>query len=665
VPALETISKRAAVFSVIAITVLQIGVHPDMTLPLQALSTLALVAGWLAVRASGEGVHAAWVCVAAVAPAVLRYAAGREGPVLDTFWMAGLSASLLRAQRWSRWQVEDGTRVCAGAWALTVSLAWPILVARELGFDPAVMWDLGAINSSGTVSSAPQAVSWILFVCWTHLLGLLWLDWLAGWWARHPNRLPAVAHGLWIGALLATGVAIYQGLFDIGFASTPFWTVRGRATGTLLDANAYGMCAAIAGPVAFVVLRSRGLAAAGGAVVIATLVGVWMSGSRNAAVAAAVGAVALAVAIWQSAGAGARRRLPLVVGGAAVLIIAIVFFSGATGPLRRLLERPAGATGGIVDAVLSRGPYGATSLAIVRDYPVVGVGIGSYQLLSADYWRQMANDALPFDTAQNWWRHQLTELGVIGALPLFLWSAVIGWGAIRARAYPDRQFEATVVRGVIIAIGLASVIHVPTQTPLVLLWFFLLVAWMWRVANSGHATVFALPWIVAVGFAIAYAAGHVVLARGSLAVPERAARFERSYATGVYRPEMLDTGGEFTWTRERATFVWPARTRWLVVRVWAHHPDIAADPVRLTLKTPCMTLLDEKLTSGARLSLGVLLPEGVRAVEAVLTVSRTWRPSDFGESDRRELGAGITADFVETKAIAQETMRQVELAPCQ
>jgi hypothetical protein len=664
VPALETISKRAAAFSVIVITVLQIAVHPDMTLPLQALSTLALVAGWLAARASGDAVHAVWVCVAAVSPALLRYAAGREGPVLDTFWMAGLSASLLRTQRWSQWQLGEGTRLFAGAWALIVSLAWPILVARELGFDPRVMWDLGAINSSGSVSSAPQAVSWILFICWTHLLGVLWLDWLAGWWARQPERMPTVTHGLWIGALLATGVAIYQGLFDIGFASTPFWAARSRATGSMLDANAYGMCAAIAGPIAFTVLRARGHAATGGVVMAAMLAGVWMSGSRNAMIAAIVGTAAVVTAVWRFAGASARRRLPLALAAAAALVAVVILFSGATGPLSRLRELSQETSGGLMNAVLSRGEYGETAMAIIRDYPVVGIGLGSYQLLSADYWRQMANDALAFDTAQNWWRHQLTELGVIGALPLFLWSAVMAWTTLTARARTGREFETTVIRGLVIAIGLASFIHVPTQTPLVLLWFFLLVAWLRPMTTERHSTISALPWMAVAALAIAYAAGQAVLARGSLAVPERAARFERSYATGLHGLEPLEGGGTFTWTRQRATFVWPARTRWLVVRVWAHHPDIASNPVALTLTTPCATLLDERLTSGAPVSVGIVLPEGARSVEAELQVSRTWRPADFGGSDRRELGAGITADFVETRAIAKETTRQVELTPC-
>jgi hypothetical protein len=369
-------------------------------------------------------------------------------------------------------------------------------------------------------------------------------------------------------------------------------------------------------------------------------------------------------AVWRSADASARRRLPLALAAAAALVAVVVLFSGATGPLRRLRELSQETSGGLMNVVLSRGEYGETAMAIIGDYPVVGIGLGSYQLLSADYWRQMADDALQFDTAQNWWRHQLTELGIIGALPLFLWSAIIVWRTLTARARAGREFETTVIRGLIVAIGLASFIHVPTQTPLVLLWFFLLVAWLPQLTTERRSTVLRLPWIVVTAFAIAYAAGQAVLARGSLAVSERAVRFERSYATGLHRPEPLETGGEFTWTRRHATFVWPARTRWLVVRMWAHHPDIGSNPVRLTLTTPCMTLLDEPLTSGAPISLGVLLPEGLKAVEAELTVSRTWRPVDFGESDRRQLGAGITADFVETRAAAEATTRQIELAAC-
>jgi hypothetical protein len=163
--------------------------------------------------------------------------------------------------------------------------------------------------------------------------------------------------------------------------------------------------------------------------------------------------------------------------------------------------------------------------------------------------------------------------------------------------------------------------------------------------------------------AVAYASGHMVLGKGPLAVTARARQAEREYVVGTYRPEVLDEH-EFRWTRRDARFVWPVKTRWLVVRVWAHHPDITSQPVHVTLSTACGVLLDEALKSRDGISVGVTLPDSQRVIEARLQVSRTWRPEDHGIDDPRELGVGIVAEFVSDPELAVSQNRGVTLPPC-
>ena len=98
---LERASKTAATTSVLLILALMLAVHPDMTWLLRGLTVAALVAGWfisaLGLRVAAPAGHPFfWLFVAAIAPALLRLLAGREGPVLDIVWMAGLAGSLLR-----------------------------------------------------------------------------------------------------------------------------------------------------------------------------------------------------------------------------------------------------------------------------------------------------------------------------------------------------------------------------------------------------------------------------------------------------------------------------------------------------------------------------------------------------------------------------------------
>src|SRR5262245_61684319 len=95
---LEHASKTAANTSVLLILVLMLVVHPDMTWLLRGLTLVALVTGWLAMAlpfrfAAPAGQTIFWLFAAAVAPALLRLLAGREGPVLDLVWMAGLAGA--------------------------------------------------------------------------------------------------------------------------------------------------------------------------------------------------------------------------------------------------------------------------------------------------------------------------------------------------------------------------------------------------------------------------------------------------------------------------------------------------------------------------------------------------------------------------------------------
>ena len=680
-PILERLSKTAATTSVLLIALLLLWLHPDLTPKLRALTIAAIAVGIAVPVWLRPWTDVFWIGSAMIAPAVLRIVTEREGPVLDLFWMAGLSASVLRSTSWAQWQLPSLWRVLAGGWAMTLALAWPVMLAREANFDWRVLTDEGAINSWAMLS-APQVAAWLLAVVWTQLLGLLWLEWAYRQFTEAHERVWPVVHSIWISATLASLVAIYQGTIDLGFLSTPFWASRSRTTGTLLDANAMGMCAALAGPIAVLALRqARSMVKRqqmarpfyewpGAANAIALLVFVvniaalWMSGSRAATLCGVISSGVVAVTVWSSLGPRARRIAPWAGGAVVTLVAAIVLTSNAIGPARRLSDIPA-STGGL-NTIFTRGPYGQIATQMIRAHPLVGVGVGSYQVLSPDYWRQSANDSLPFDNAQNWWRHQLAELGIIGGLVLFVWSAVLAWHIVTGRAVSELRLDATMVRGVVGAIGISSFIQVPTQTPIVMLAFMLLVGWsaaLLPTDSRDRPKVALWQWAVVIALAVAYAGGQVVLARGPLAVSARARQAEREYMVGTYRPEVLE-GHEFRWTRRDARFVWPVKTRWMVLRIWAHHPDITTEPVHVTLSTPCGVLLDAALKNRDGISVGLTLPEGQRVVEAQLQVSRTWRPEEHGIDDPRELGVGIVAEFVSDPALAIAQDRGVTLASC-
>ena len=665
--AIEAVSKIAALTSVMLILVLQFALHPGVTWPLRVLMVCALVGGWRLGRFAGKAALAIVAGLAPVLPVAIAAVAGGADPVVQSVWLAALVGALLPSMHWTRWELPAAWRVLLGGWALTLSLAWPILVAREVGFDLRVLGDTATINSWAGMS--PSEVSgWIMHVVLVQLAGLLWLDGLMRRLRTWSGRgLPAVVHGLWIGATVSSLVALYQGTVDIQFLSSAEWAARGRVTGMMLDANAYGMVAALAAPLAAVAAGSLSTRAwwLGAGAFAVNWSGVWMSGSRTALLCVLAGTVALAL------GAVHRLRVRRVVwvSGAGVLAVSLaalaltVTLSRATSPLERTEEFAGRSPWQVAETLLARGRYGEIAARMIWEYPLTGVGVGTYHWLAPDYLRTTFNQELSFDNAQNWWRHQLAELGILGALPVLAWSIIIAWLTMRG-ARGARGHHAATVRGLLLGLGFVSLVGMPTQAPAVLMAFFLLVA-MLATASPGVGALdtasrtgaspgasLSRAWMIVGALAVAYAGGHAALASGSLNVAERAARTNRDYVVGLYPEESHPEGGQFQWTGGEARLRLVKRAPWLVVRTWIQHPDAAERPVALRIATPCQVVFERTFADSTPVDLALRLPNTGDPIDLAVRVSRTWSPASFGSPDTRELGAALMTDFVNSAAEA-------------
>jgi O-antigen ligase len=271
------------------------------------------------------------------------------------------------------------------------------------------------------------------------------------------------------------------------------------------------------------------------------------------------------------------RETPSLLAGVAVVVLILAIGAGAIGPLQRMAEG-SGPNASLRD-LWTRGGYGSVATRMIRDYPLTGVGVGSFNWMAPDYWRTMAQDKLPFDNAQNWWRHQVAEFGLVASLPILIWSLLIAWLVLTRRSRPDARIETQTLRGLMVGIGVASLLGMPTQNPIVLLIFFYVVA-RFELLTSLPAVQadlqVGLPrrhlaWIAGVVIAVGYAGGHLVLALGPLNPLERAARTNRDYMSGTYASERLPQG-QFRWTRKHATFALGTTSRFLVIRYHIEHP---------------------------------------------------------------------------------------------
>ena len=660
----EAVSKVAALASVLLILGLQLAIHPGVSWPLRALLVSAFTGGWLLGSVSQGAALVAVAGFAPVLPTAIAVVSGSGGtvggadPVVQSVWLAAVVGALLPSMSLTRWNLPPAWRVLLGGWALMLSLAWPIVVAREIGFDPRVLADTATINSWAGMS-ASEVSGWVMYVVLVQLTGLLWLDAimprLQAW---SESGLPAFVHALWVGATVSSLVALYQGTVDLEFLSSAAWASRGRATGLMLDANAYGVIAALAAPLAALGARvlSSPLRWYGVAAFVINWGGVWVSGSRTALLCAVAGTVAFAIS--EVARRGVRRVIWVsAISVLPALIVALaltVTLSRTTSPLERTEEFRGRSLFQVAEELVARGRYGEIAARMILEYPLTGVGVGTYHWLAPDYLRATFNQELAFDNAQNWWRHQLAELGLLGALPVLTWSIAIVWLALRGTRQAPGYHSAT-VRGLVVGLGTVSLVGMPTQDPVVLMAFFLLVAMLGCARSDTVASLWSWEgrslsgaWIIVGSLAVVYAGSHVALASGSLDVAERASRANRDYVVGLYQEETLPNGEDFRWTRGEARLALVKREAYLTVRTWIQHPDAAERPVSLRIATPCQVLFEGALVDSSPVDVVLAPPLAEDRIDLEVRVSRTWSPASAGSPDTRQLGAALALDFVDS-----------------
>src|SRR6185503_18765706 len=231
--------------------------------------------GWPALRPLTIAAFAITACIAWTAadlaaalvlvfayifPAVMILAHGRFYAEYGVVWMAAMLGAIAPRSAWSPWAVPTPWKAPLILWALTISLAWPVVVLREMDF---VLATLDELHMASSVSgSFPQeAAIGVLNTAATLGIGILWFDWLFLTFGADVERFRRwIAGALAASWLVAVAVAGYQLFGDLQFLSTGIFASMGRATSTMGDANAFGMVAPVSGGlvIAWLVSADRG-----------------------------------------------------------------------------------------------------------------------------------------------------------------------------------------------------------------------------------------------------------------------------------------------------------------------------------------------------------------------------------------------------------------------
>src|SRR5688572_10447546 len=596
-----------------------------------------------------------------ILPAAMLASVGNEDFSIEYVFLLPLLGLVCSGQGASRWSLPARWQWPLITWAMIVSLSWPIVFMRETDFRLWLLWSTTANTSVGV--SPGQVNQHVTYFAVIHNLGILWVDALCRWYRGDRLRFTReVVYPLAITAALGSVVAIYQGFVDLSFLNRGFWTYMLRAAGTHGDPNRLGAVAAF-WTLGTVVLARRFTPPWQAIVSIASIfigiAAVWTSGSRTGLAAVIV---SLAIAAFETVRAWRfdMRRLVTFGAGAvvAMVVVGLVLQNAST---HNALQRgtlgyvPFFGDRGMVNSanelLWERFGYGPAAIDMIKDHPIDGVGVGMFHTLVHDYGKLRGYD-IQFDNAQNWFRHMVAELGILGSIPVLWWCIVFASLMFsRARPHAD-QLSVGLLRGVLMGFVVASMFGMPGQAAAITITFWVFAFWFLLERADDVSAVQQSSWTrpaaIVAGVLIAL---HVTMtvadARGELRPRHRAERFDWPYRYGIGDLE-ADPGGnpvQRRWAGQDALVVIPVKGKVLKFVAWIDHPDGDENPPHVTVRADSRVAYDGPLKRSAPLFLDIPATPGKKHMVLETWVDREYRPIDHGGTDRRRLGLSIR-DFV-------------------
>ena len=302
------------------------------------------------------------------------------------------------------------------------------------------------------------------------------------------------------------------------------------------------------------------------------------------------------------------------------------------------------------------------SLPMIRDYPLTGLGAGSFIIEVSNYAKALGIRKQTPESAENYLLQVGTEMGLIGAA-IVLWAF---WELIKqirrsVTAAPPRSANRWIVSGAVAGIVsylLALQVHTYIGSYEIKYFFWLLVAIVLAAgrvpsALEGPASpvVPSRPWVrrlVVAGFVL-YGAVLLWNSTRSLSLESRTREFGLRQDFGFSRAERTQDGQAFRWTGRYAGI--PLRVDKPLVRIPLHaaHPDIARDPVKARLFAVRDLFRHRRLIGEAILRDDrweafeySLADELGQDIILLIEVDRTWNPWKTQKTpDSRDLGVAV------------------------
>jgi hypothetical protein len=274
------------------------------------------------------------------------------------------------------------------------------------------------------------------------------------------------------------------------------------------------------------------------------------------------------------------------------------------------------------------------------------VGVAGFNYQYGEVLYRVWKAERPPDNAQNWYRQQLAELGVVGSLGWIIWMALFAWMLIRCPDADGTRVTSGAVKGAILGMAAASMLGMPTLDAAVSISFVVVTCWCVKLKGPGALAVIGgagrptrFEWAVVLVVLAGFLGGTAYAARTDLRPPVRAMGIDFPYRYGFEQDTRDPT---IRWTGAKAVEVFPADKRWFKLELGAVAPDAEQKPVEVKVWINRTQILRVSRRGSFPITRWIRMPSYGTLMMIEINVDRTWRPSEAGGSaDQRERGIAV------------------------
>ena len=481
-----------------------------------------------------------------------------------------------------------------------------------------------------------------------------------------PGQVRQIVN-VWAWTLLPVfALVLYQSVFNPSFCllHEAAWSDARRVSGGMTDPNALGLFLFLFLSMAVVIaIKEHGLRQVMlMAVCILGFYAVVQSGSRSALMGFGLTA-AMVAGVVAARGISARTvrgHFAALAAGAVLLALVAAPFVLPRLAAPAMADTPVGrriltlwqrsAFVGHTEFMGSRAPQWRQAVAMWRDVPLAGIGMGAFSIEIPNY-NRAANVETPMDNAWNQYLQWLAELGVLG---VFFWLWFCGAAAvaivrnIRARGTPPDPCElalfATLCSFLMLCFFGAHLHAVEVSCACAVMLAAALSPGAGRGTPHDRISPSRLAGLVLVAFLVCAAQAYT--ASGPLRRATWCQRFGLPTEFGLYRTERWNDAFSFQWTQKYAgkNVAVPATIRVLSLRLCAFDPTVSlATPRRVKVWINGMFLDTVELTSRQWEEHDLFVynvPRGPATL--AFECDRVWWPTN--ESPPRALGVALARD---------------------